>query len=129
MRKHVPSLMCRLCGKFEETIVHLMAACPLLEYLYQHNLIAGVIHWHLMKVYGLVVNPGSWLKHKPPPIVEILVCTVPAIILAITLILFYLTIQKRNFILFNYHALQKLICHLRNMRSYTSINRWHVIFV
>ena len=48
MRRHVSSLMCRLCGEFEETIVHLMAACPSLaasEYLYRHNVVAGVIHW------------------------------------------------------------------------------------
>ena len=28
IKKHVPSLMCRLCGGYEETIVHLMAAWP-----------------------------------------------------------------------------------------------------
>ena len=73
MKNHVPSLMCRLCGEFEETIVHLMAACPSLaasRYLYHHNLVAGVIHWHLMKVYGLPVSSSSWLTYKPPPLVE-----------------------------------------------------------
>jgi len=34
-----------------------------------HNLVAGVIHWHLMGVYALVVDSG-WLSHKPPPVVE-----------------------------------------------------------
>ena len=73
MKKHLPSLMCRLCGESEETIVHLMAACSSLaatEYLYQHNLVAGAIRWHLMKVYGLTVGSGSWLTHKPPPLIE-----------------------------------------------------------
>ena len=73
MRKHIPSLMCRLCGESEETIVHLMAACPSLaanEYLYRHNLVAGAIHWHLMRIYGFTVGSGSWLTHKPPPLIE-----------------------------------------------------------
>ena len=35
--KTVPSVLCRVCGQSEETIVHLLAACPLLAafaYLY-----------------------------------------------------------------------------------------------
>jgi len=67
IRKHVPSLMYQLCGEFEETIVHLMVASPASE---RHNLVAGVIHWHLIRVHGLVVDSGSWQKHKPPPVVE-----------------------------------------------------------
>ena len=49
------------------------SACPSLaatEYLYRHNLVVGAIHWHLMKVYGLTVGSGSWLTHKPPPLIE-----------------------------------------------------------
>ena len=52
MHKHVPSLLCRVCGQSEETIVHLLSACPKLAtsaYLYRHNLIAGALHWHLLK--------------------------------------------------------------------------------
>ena len=73
MKKHLPSLMCRLCGESEETIAHLLTAYSSLvanEYLYQHNLVPGVIHWHLIKVYGLTVGSGSWLTHKPPPLIE-----------------------------------------------------------
>jgi len=88
-------------------------------------------------VYGLAVNPGSWLEHKPPPVVETLVVknlwdfslyststqssNHPDIV--------YLTIQKRTFTFLKYHALQMLMCPLRNMRSYTSINRWHAVLV
>jgi len=60
MRKHVPSLMCRLCGEFEETIVHLIAACPSLaasEYLFRHNLVAGV---HPMRVQCIWPCGGLW---------------------------------------------------------------------
>lgn len=50
MYRPVPSVLCRVCGRFEESIVHLLAACPLLAasaYLYRHNLVAGALHWHL----------------------------------------------------------------------------------
>ena len=37
MGKHLPSLMCRVCGQAEETIIHLLSSCPSLAptaYLY-----------------------------------------------------------------------------------------------
>ena len=73
MHKTVPSVLCRVCGQSEETIVHLLAACPLLAasaYLYRHNLVAGALHWHLMKVYSIRPVSKSWFTHKPPPVVE-----------------------------------------------------------
>ena len=73
MHKSVPSLLCRVCGIAEETIVHLLAGCPLLattEYFYRHNLMAAVIHWHLMKVYSFQTSGRSWCTHKPPPVLE-----------------------------------------------------------
>ena len=47
--KSVPTLVCR---QAEETIVHVLAACLVLAltaYIYGHNLVAAVIHWHLSK--------------------------------------------------------------------------------
>ena len=47
MHKSIPSLMCRVCGLAEETVVHLLAACPTLAttaYLHHHNLVAAMIH-------------------------------------------------------------------------------------
>ena len=73
MHKPIPSLLCRECGTAEETIVHLLAACPSLattEYFYRHNLVAAVIHWHLMKVYSFPISGRSWCTHKPPPVLE-----------------------------------------------------------
>lgn len=63
----------QVCGQAEETIVHLLAACPVLAltaYLYRHNLVAAVIHWHLSKVYSLPLSGGSWFTHQPLPVVE-----------------------------------------------------------
>ena len=59
MMKSVPSVMCRVCGQAEETILHLMAACPRLAtsaYLYRYNLVASAIHWHLSKVFSLPLS-------------------------------------------------------------------------
>ena len=67
MHKSVPSV---LCGQSEETIVHLLAACPMLAastYLYRHNFFAGALQWHLLKEYSIPPNSKS---HKPPPVIE-----------------------------------------------------------
>ena len=73
MHKSIPSLMCRICGTSEETIVHLLAACPILAttaYLHCHNLVAAVVHWHLMRFYSFQSCSRSWYSHKPPPVIE-----------------------------------------------------------
>ena len=73
MGKRLPSLMCRVCGQAEETIIHLLSSCPSLAptaYLYRHNLVASVLHWHLSKIYSLPLRSTSWFTHKPMPVVE-----------------------------------------------------------
>jgi len=47
MNMTLPSLLCRVCGQAEETIVHLLSSCSVLAvsaYLYCHNLVASVLH-------------------------------------------------------------------------------------
>ena len=73
MHKSVPSLNCRLCGQAEETIVHLLSACPVLAptaYLHRHNLIAAAVHLHLLKTYSFENAGQSWCTHKPLPVLE-----------------------------------------------------------
>jgi len=74
MHKLVPSLNCRLCGHAEETIVHLLSACPVLAPTvynpHRHNLVAKAIHWHLMRVYSFSRTGQSWCSHKPPSVLE-----------------------------------------------------------
>ena len=73
MKISIHSVMCRLCGEHEESIVHFLSACPSLAataYLYRHNLVAGVVHWHLMKAYGFPSSSSSWLTHRPPAVIE-----------------------------------------------------------
>ena len=73
MKMSIPSIMCRLCGEHEESVVHLLAACPSLAataYLYRHNLVAGVVHWHLMRLHGFLPGSSCWFTHRPPAVVE-----------------------------------------------------------
>ena len=73
MNKSIPSLLCRVCGQAEETILHLLSSCPSLAvstYLYRHNLVASVLHWHLSKMYSFPLRATSWFTHKPQPVVE-----------------------------------------------------------
>ena len=75
----------------------LLAARPSLaasEFLYCHNLVAGVVHWHLMKVYGLPLSFGSWFTHKPPLVLEISVCG--------TLVFTPLPSNRPDIVLFDY---------------------------
>ena len=57
----------------EETVVDLLSACPVLAstaYLHRHNLIAAVVHWHLMRAYSFPRVSQSWCSHRPPPVLE-----------------------------------------------------------
>ena len=73
MNKSIPSLLCRVCGQAEETIFHLLSSCPSLAvstYLYHHNLVTSVLHWHLSKMHSFPLRATSWFTHKPQPVVE-----------------------------------------------------------
>ena len=73
MMKSVPSVKCRVYDQAEEMILHLMAACPRLAtstYLYRHNLVASIIHWHFPKVFSLPLSSSSWFNHHSLPVVE-----------------------------------------------------------
>ena len=65
MKKNIPSLLCRVCGQAEETILHLLSSCPSLAvstYLYRHNLVASVLHWHLSKFLSIPIE-GHLVVH------------------------------------------------------------------
>jgi len=43
IRSTLPSLVCRLCHEYEETIQHALAGCPILAttgYIERHNMVA-----------------------------------------------------------------------------------------
>ena len=63
---------CRLCGGKDETVEHLVSACPKLaqsEYKLRHDKVASIVHWHLCKKYGISVEK-EWYKHQPDSVCE-----------------------------------------------------------
>ena len=63
---------CRICGKFPETVDHIVAGCPILaekEYLIRHDRLGQYIHWKACKRYNIKV-PEQWYKHKPADVIN-----------------------------------------------------------
>ena len=58
---------CRLCGRFDETIDHLVSGCPELaktNYIHRHNKAAAHMHWAICKEFGIEVKE-QWYEHEP----------------------------------------------------------------
>ena len=58
---------CRLYGRFEETIDHLVSGCPELaktDYIHRHNKAAAHMHWKVCKEFGIKVKE-RWYQHEP----------------------------------------------------------------
>ena len=73
MRRAVSTILCQFCHTREETIQHLLAGCEALaptKYLYQHNMFAKVVHWHLCKTFHVQLNVTSWHDHQPLSVVK-----------------------------------------------------------
>ena len=63
---------CRLCGRFDYTIDHLVSGCPELaktEYIHHHNKAAAHIHWKICKEFGIEVKE-RWYEHEPKTVTE-----------------------------------------------------------
>jgi hypothetical protein len=63
---------CRYCHQHQETIDHLVSACPTLaksEYLVRHNKVAQYVHWKVCQHYGIQVHK-SWYQHEVTPVAE-----------------------------------------------------------
>ena len=63
---------CRLCGRFDETIDHLVSGCPELaksEYIHRHNKAVAHIHWKICKEFGIEVK-DRWYEHEPTTLTE-----------------------------------------------------------
>ena len=53
--------LCRLCGKFPETVRHIVSSCGELakkKYLIRHDKMGSRIHWELCRKYGNVKTSG-----------------------------------------------------------------------
>ena len=63
---------CRKCGRFDETVAHIISGCPEMAqgvYLHRHNAVTSYLHWMLCQLHGLKSN-ALWYEHEPSKIVE-----------------------------------------------------------
>ena len=63
---------CRICGKYEETINHIISGCPELaktEYIHRHDKAASYLHWEICKEYK-IKTAEKWYEHQPKTITE-----------------------------------------------------------
>ena len=63
---------CRLCGKVDETVRHIVCECPILaqrEYKRRHDWVGRKIHWEVCRKIGFDVNEKCY-KHEPEKVVE-----------------------------------------------------------
>ena len=63
---------CRICGKFEESMYHIVSGCPVLaktEYSYRPNKTAEYIHWKICRGYEIETTE-TWYEHQPTTATE-----------------------------------------------------------
>ena len=63
---------CRLCGKVDETVRHIVCECPMLaqrEYKRRHDWVGIKVHWEVYRKNGFNVNE-KWYKHEREKVVE-----------------------------------------------------------
>jgi outer membrane receptor for monomeric catechols len=59
---------CRLCQQFDETIDHIISACPILakeQYVKRHDKVSAQIHFNICKEIGVTKDKKHWYKHVP----------------------------------------------------------------
>jgi hypothetical protein len=59
---------CRLCQQFDETIDHIISACPILakeQYTKIHDRVCAQLHFNICKETGVQLNKKHWYEHVP----------------------------------------------------------------
>jgi hypothetical protein len=59
---------CRLCQQFDETIDHIISACPILaneKYIKRHNRVSTQLHFNICKETGVQLDKKHWYEHVP----------------------------------------------------------------
>jgi hypothetical protein len=59
---------CRLCHQFEETVDHIMSACPILakeQYIKQHDTTCVQLHFNIRNELGIQLDSELWYGHVP----------------------------------------------------------------
>ena len=69
---------CRMCGKVDETINHLISECSKMaqkEYKNRHDWVGRRIHWDICRKFGVHVSE-KWYNHEPESVIENDTCKV-----------------------------------------------------
>ena len=59
---------CRLCQQFDETIDHIISACPILakeQYTKRHDRLCAQLHFNICKETGVKLDKRHWYEHVP----------------------------------------------------------------
>jgi len=59
---------CRLCQQFDETIDHIISACPILakeQYISRHDRVSAQLHFNICTETGAQLDKNHWYKHVP----------------------------------------------------------------
>ena len=59
---------CRLCQQFDETIDHMISACPILakeQYIKRHDRVCAQLHFNIWKEAGVKLDKKHWYEHVP----------------------------------------------------------------
>jgi len=60
--------ICRLCQQFDETINHIISACPILgkeQYIKRLDKVCAQLHFNICKETGLQLDKKHWYEHVP----------------------------------------------------------------
>ena len=63
---------CRLCQQHNETIDHIISACPVLakeQYVQRHDKVSAQIHFNICKEIGVQLDKKHWYEHVPNSVV------------------------------------------------------------
>ena len=61
-------IKCRLCQQFDETIDHIISACPILakeQYIKRHDRVCAQLHFNICKETGVQLGKKQWYEHVP----------------------------------------------------------------
>jgi hypothetical protein len=59
---------CRLCQQFDETMDHIISACPILakeQYIKRHDRVSAQLHFNICKEIGVQLDKKHWYEHVP----------------------------------------------------------------
>jgi len=62
------SKCCRLFQQFDETIDHIISACPILakeQYIIRHDRVCAQLHFNICKETGVKLDKKHWYEHVP----------------------------------------------------------------